>query len=129
MTSKDFYVGDRRMAHITRAVTTNSKHRKNRLHFWMPPELAARYEFRLSFDVYNCSTDGVFSMNLNGVPQGSWNSLENKGKTITLVFAPGTLPGGWNVIEPELTAGSWTQFSFYRLKMRDPNLGFTVIIK
>ena len=128
-TSKDFYVGDRRMAHITRAVTTNPKHRKNRLHFWVPPELAARYEFRLSFDVYNCSTDGVFSMNLNGVSQGSWTSLENKGKTITLVFAPGTLLGGWNVIEPELTAGSWTQFSFYRLKMRDPNSGFTVVVK
>ena len=127
-TSKDFYVGDRRMAHITRAVTSNARHKKNRLHFWMPPELAARYEFHLSFDVYNCGTGSTFNMNLNGVSQGSWTSLENKGKTIELVFAPGTLLGGWNVIEPEQTAG-WTQFSFYRLKMRDPNAGYIFIFR
>ena len=127
-TSKDFYVGDRRMAHITRAVTASPNHKKNRLHFWMPPELAARYEFHLTFNITNCGTDGTFKMNLNGVSQGSWASLQNKGKTIELVFEPGALLGGWNVIEPEQTAG-WTQFSFYRLKMRDPNSGFTVVIK
>ena len=127
-TSKDFYVGDRRMAHITRAVTSNSKHKKNRLHFWMPKELASRYEFRLSFNVYNCSTDGAFKMNLNGASQGSWTSLGNKGKTIELILAPGTLLGGWNVIEPEQTAG-WTQFSFYRLKMRDPNAAFVLVVR
>ena len=127
-TSKDFYVGDRRMAHITRAVTGNAAHVKNRLHFWMPPELAARYEFRLSFYVVNCGTGSAFKMNLNGVSQGSWTSLDYKGKTIELVFAPGTLEGGWNVIEPERTAG-WTQFSFYRVKMRDPNAATILTIR
>ncbi len=127
-TSKDFYVGDRRMSHITRAVTSNANHKKNRLHFWMPPQLASRYEFRLSFDVYNCGTDSAFIMNMNGASQGSWTSFDNKGKTIELVFAPGTLLGGWNVIEPEQTAG-WTQFSFYRLKMRDPYAPFLIIFR
>ena len=68
-------------------------------------------------------------MSMNGASQGSWASLENKGKTIELVFAPGTLLGGWNVIEPELTEGSWTQFSFYRLKMRDPDAPFFLSIR
>ena len=123
-----FYVGDRNMAHLVRAVTANALYKTDRIHFYVPPYLAGKYEFNLSFTVVNCAVDGQMKLNLNGVEKGAWDSLGIKGKETRLTFEPGTLLPGWNILEPERVT-NWTQFSAFRLSMRDPNAPFVMMIR
>ena len=65
---------------------------------------------------------------LSATEKGAWDSLDIKGKETKLVFDPGTLLPGWNILEPERVT-NWTQFSAFRLSMRDPNAPFVMMIR
>ena len=127
--AKDFYVGDRDMTHVTRAVTSGQP--ANRLHFWLPAELAENNSFEFTF-----RTDGhvngnaAFKIFFNGVEVfDAPNGLV--GQERTFEFAPGALRAGWNVIEPhyQTGGGAWAQWIRYVLRMRGPELGTYLMLR
>ena len=125
---KDYYVGDRNMTHVTRAVV--SEHPSNRLHFWLPAELAENYPFEFTFIHY--SGAAAFTINANGEEVFNAPTGMGNGQSQTIQFAPGALKAGWNVIEPHYQTGgtgAWSQWSRYTLKMLGPELGTFIMLR
>ncbi len=126
---KDFYVGDRNMTHVTRAVVND--HPSNRLHFWLPAELAENYPFEFTFRTHaNASGTAAFKIFINGEELfDAPNGLVNQERTFE--FAPGTLRAGWNVIEPhyQTGGGAWAQWIRYTLKMLGPDFGTILMVR
>ena len=126
---KDFYVGDRNMTHVTRAVV--SDHPSNRLHFWLPAELAENYPFEFTFRTHaNASGTAAFKIFINGEELfDAPNGLVNQERTFE--FAPGALRAGWNVIEPhyQTGGGAWAQWIRYTLKMLGPDFGTILMVR
>ena len=125
---KDYYVGDRNMTHVTRAVV--SDHPSNRLHFWLPAELAENYPFEFTFIHY--SGAAAFTINANGEEVFNAPTGMGDGQSRTIQFAPGALKAGWNVIEPHYQTGgtgAWAQWSRYTLKMIGPDFGTILMVR
>jgi len=126
---KDFYVGDRNMTHVTRAVVSDRP--SNRLHFWLPAELAENYPFEFTFRTHsNASGTAAFKIFINGEELfDAPNGLVNQERTFE--FAPGTLRAGWNVIEPHFQTGggAWAQWIRYTLKMLGPDFGTILMVR
>ena len=126
---KDFYVGDRNMTHVTRAVVSTVP--SNRLHFWLPAELAENYPFEFTFRTHaNASGTAAFKIFINGEELfDAPNGLVNQERTFE--FAPGALRAGWNVIEPhyQTGGGAWAQWIRYTLKMLGPEFGTYFILR
>ena len=127
--AKDFYVGDRDMTHVTRAVTSGQP--ANRLHFWLPAELAENNSFEFTF-----RTDGhvngnaAFKIFFNGVEVfDAPNGLV--GQERTFEFAPGALQTGWNEVEMryQTGGGAWAQWIRYTLKMLGPDFGTILMVR
>ena len=127
--AKDFYVGDRDMTHVTRAVTSGQP--ANRLHFWLPAELAENNSFEFTF-----RTDGhvngnaAFKIFFNGVEVfDAPNGLV--GQERMFEFAPGALQAGWNVVEMryQTGGGAWAQPIRYVLQMRGPDFGTILMVR
>ena len=127
--AKDFYVGDRNMTHVTRAVVKEQP--SNRLHFWLPAELAENYPFEFTFRTHNnANGTAAFKIFINGEELfDAPNGLVNQERTFE--FAPGTLRAGWNVIEPHFQTGggAWAQWIRYTLKMLGPELGTYLMLR
>ena len=126
---KDFYVGDRNMTHVTRAVTSGRS--SNRLHFWLPAELAENYPFEFTFRTHsNASGTAAFKIFINGVEKfDAPNGLV--GQERTFEFAPGALQSGWNVVEMryQTGGGAWAQWIRYTLKMLGPDFGTILMVR
>ncbi len=126
---KDFYVGDLDMTHIARAVTSGNS--RNRLHFWLPAELAENYPFEFTFRTINhANSTAAFEFIANGeVVHSEPNGLINDEKTIK--FAPGELKAGWNEIGPHYLSGggAWVQFNRYILRMIGPEFGTILMVR
>ena len=126
---KDFYVGDRNMTHVTRAVVND--HPSNRLHFWLPAELAENYPFEFTFRTHaNANGTAAFKIFINGEELfDAPNGLVNQERTFE--FAPGALRAGWNVIEPhyQTGGGAWAQWIRYTLKMLGPDFGTILMVR
>ena len=126
---KDFYVGDRNMTHVTRAVVSTVP--SNRLHFWLPAELAENYPFEFTFRTHaNASGTAAFKIFINGEELfDAPNGLVNQERTFE--FAPGALQSGWNVVEMryQTGGGAWAQFIRYTLKMLGPDFGTILMVR
>ena len=126
---KDFYVGDRNMTHVTRAVVSDRP--SNRLHFWLPAELAENYPFEFTFRTHaNANGTAAFKIFINGEELfDAPNGLVNQERTFE--FAPGALRAGWNVIEPhyQTGGGAWAQWIRYTLKMIGPDFGTILMVR
>ena len=127
--AKDFYVGDRDMTHVTRAVTSGQP--SNRLHFWLPAELAENNAFEFTFRTHsNASGTAAFKIFINGEELfDAPNGLVNQERTFE--FAPGALRAGWNVIEPhyQTGGGAWAQWIRCVLRMLGPEFGTMLILR
>ena len=126
---KDYYIGDRNLTHVTRAVTSSQP--RNRIHFYLPPYLAGNFPFEFTFRTDgNSGGNSEFAIDLNGTQvYHAPNGLVGKEDKVS--FAPGQLLPGWNVIEPRyLTGGgAWVQFTRYTLKMIGPDFGTILMIR
>ena len=127
--AKDFYVGDRDMAHVTRAVTSGQP--ANRLHFWLPAELAENNKFEFTFRTHaNTNGTAAFKIFINGVEMfDAPNGLVDGQKTFE--FAPGALQTGWNVVEMRYQAGggAWAQWIRCVLRMCGPDFGTILMVR
>ncbi len=127
--SKDYYVGDLDMAHVTRAVVSTVSN--NRLHFWLPAWLAENYPFEFTFRTHsNTNACAAFEFIANGdVIHSEPNGLVNGERTIT--FAPGALKAGWNEIGPHFLpgGGAFAQFTHYTLRLLGPEYGTYIIFR
>jgi hypothetical protein len=127
--AKDFYVGDRDMTHVTRAVTSGQP--SSRLHFWLPAELAENNAFEFTFRTHsNASGTAAFKIFINGVEKfDAPNGLVDQERTFE--FAPGALQSGWNEVEMryQTGGGAWAQWISCVLRMRGPELGTLIILR
>lgn len=127
--AKDFYVGDRDMTHVTRAVTSGQP--ANRLHFWLPAELAKNNAFEFTFRMHsNVSGNAAFKIFINGVETfDAPNGLVDQERTFE--FAPGALQSGWNEVEMryQTGGGAWAQWISCVLRMLGPELGTFIILR
>ena len=127
--AKDFYVGDRDMAHVTRAVTSGAP--ANRLHFWLPAELAENNKFEFTFRTHaNSNGTAAFKIFINGVEMfDAPNGFVNQERTFE--FAPGALQTGWNVVEMryQTGGGAWAQWIRCVLRMLGPDFGTILMVR
>ena len=126
---KDYYIGDRNLTHVTRAVTSSQP--RNRIHFYLPAYLAENFPFEFSFRTDgNSGGSSEFAIDVNGTQVfHAPNGLVGGERTLTL--DPGLLVPGWNVIEPRYLAGggAWVQFTRYTLKMIAPDFGTVLMLR
>lgn len=128
----DFMIGNRRLKHVVRALTSGWKN--NYLHFYVPAEIAAKHAYAFELAVVNQSAAGIpsFAIDLNGVEKfaSPTDRQMAMGEKASFNVEPGELKPGWNTISTRFLASSgWITFDYYKFEISDFHLGMAIFIR
>lgn len=130
----DFTLGNRRLKHVVRALTSGWKN--NYLHFYVPAELAAKHAFTFESAMCDQSSsegaDNLFAIDLNDVEKFAAPADRKMARQEPIAFeiGRGELQPGWNTIHTRFTGKSgWMTFDFLRLRISDYNPATFLIIR